>query len=74
MITKHSKSIKPIHTHEKHNHEKHLNKVSAQVLCETYNHENWQLSSIFLKTQKSSKLDFFKAYVCQVQTKAYIHI
>ena len=48
MITKHSKSIKPIHTHEKHNHEKHLNEASAQVLCETHNHENRHLSSKFL--------------------------
>ena len=46
MALKHSKSIKPIHTHEKHNHEKHLNEVSVQVLCETYNHENGQSSSI----------------------------
>ena len=44
------------------------------MLCDTNNHENRHSSSIFLKTRKSSKLDFLKAYVCQVQTKVYIHI
>ena len=41
----HSKSIKPISYSWKQNHEK-TNKVSVQVLCETYHHENIQLSSI----------------------------
>ena len=27
-----------------------------------------------LKHENHQKLDFFKAYVCQVQTKVYIHI
>ena len=47
------------------------------MLCETYNHENWQLSLIFLKTRKHENHQnylIFKAYVCLIQTKIYIHI
>ena len=49
--------------------------MNVQIQCEEYDHENIQLSSIFLKTWKSSKnYLIFKAYVCLIQTKVYIHI
>ena len=48
--------------------------MSVQIQCEEHDHESIQLSSIFLKTWNSSKTYLiFKAYVCFIQTKVYIH-
>ena len=52
-------------------------KVSVQIQCEDHNHERWTISSIFLKTRKHEGHQnylIFKAYVCPIQTKVYIHI
>ena len=49
--------------------------MSVQIQCEEHDHENIQLSSIFLKNMKIIKTYLsFKAYVCLIQTKVYIHI
>jgi len=50
--------------------------VSVQVLCETYHHENMQLGLIRNSSKHESHQNdlIFKAYVCHVQTKVYIHI
>ena len=44
------------------------------MLCESHKHEIRQLSSIFLKYENHQNYLIFKAYVCLVQTKVYIHI
>jgi len=50
-------------------------KVSVQIKCEYHNHKN-----IFIKLNYSLKHEnhqnylIFKAYVCLIQTKVYIHI
>ena len=58
-------------------HEQAIN-VSVQITCEYHNHENFSLSSIIPLKHENTKIIktylIFKAYVCLIQTKVYIHI
>jgi len=63
----------------KKNHKKTISKVSVQDICETNYHETRRSSlirnSLKHETHENHQNDLiFKAYVCHVQTKVYIHI
>jgi len=53
--------------------------VSVQDVCETHYHETRQSSSIMNSLKHETQVNhqndlIFKAYVCLIQTKVYIHI
>ena len=59
-------------------HEQAIN-VSVQIKCECHNHENFSSNklnySLNIENTKIIKTYLiFKAYVCLIQTKVYIHI
>ena len=58
-------------------HEQAIN-VSVQIRCEYHNHENFFIKLNYSLNIENTKIIktylIFMAYVCQVQTKVYIHI